>query len=166
LDLSTLDEKAEVTTLRQELDEAKSQIEDYYSRLQRLQADFENYKRRTKAENEEILKYASFDLIRELLDVSDNLWRAIESTEAADEKHGLVEGIVMIRKQFCAILNRNGVTAIESVGEQFDPYIHEAIMSITSDDYPNNEIIEEFKRGYKLYGKVIRPSVVKVSKRS
>jgi molecular chaperone GrpE len=134
--------------------------------LQRLQADFENYKRRTKAENEELLKYSSFDLIRELLDVSDNLGRAIESMKAADGAYGLVEGIEMILKQFCEILNRNGVSAIKAVGEQFDPYIHEAIMSITSDDYLNNEIIEEFKRGYKLYDKVIRPSVVKVSKRN
>ncbi len=134
--------------------------------MQRLQADFENYKRRTKVENEEFLKYASFDLVRELLEVSDNFGRAIESMKTADGAEGLVEGIEMIRKQFCEILNRNGVTAIKAFGEQFDPYIHEAIMNVTSDDYPNNEIIEEFKQGYKLYDKVIRPSVVKVSKRS
>ncbi len=166
MDLSTLEEGIEVTTLREELEEAKSQIEEYYSRLQRLQADFENYKRRTKVENEEFLKYASIDLIRELLEVSDNLERATESMKTADGADGLAEGMEMIRKQFCEILNRNGVTAIKAVGEQFDPYVHEAIMNVISDDYPNNEIIEEFKQGYKLYDKVIRPSVVKVSKRS
>lgn len=166
MDLSTLEEGIEVTTLREGLEEAKSQIEEYYSRLQRLQADFENYKRRTKVENEEFLKYASIDLIRELLEVSDNLARAIESMKTADGADGLAEGMKMIRKQFCEILNRNGVTAIKAVGEQFDPYVHEAIMNVISDDHPNNEIIEEFKQGYKLYDKVIRPSVVKVSKRS
>jgi molecular chaperone GrpE len=166
LDLSTLEEGVEVTTLREELEEAKSQIEEYYSRLQRLQADFENYKRRTKVENEEFLKYASIELIRELLEVSDNLERAIKSMKMADGANGLAEGMEMIRKQFCEILNRNGVTAIKAVGEQFDPYVHEAIMNVISDDYPNNEIIEEFKQGYILYDKVIRPSVVKVSKRS
>jgi molecular chaperone GrpE len=166
LDLSTLEEGVEVTTLREELEEAKSQIEEYYSRLQRLQADFENYKRRTKVENEEFLKYASIELIRELLEVSDNLERAIESMKTADGADGLAEGMEMIRKQFCEILNRNGVTAIKAVGEQFNPYVHEAIMNVISNDYPNNEIIEEFKQGYKLYDKVIRPSVVKVSKRS
>lgn len=165
MDLSTIEDDIEITILREELEEAKSQIEEYYSRLQRLQADFENYKRRTKVENEEYLKYASIDLIRELLEVSDNLARAIESMKTADGVDGLAEGIEMIRKQFCEILNRNGVTAIKAVGEQFDPYVHEAIMSVSSNDHPNNEIIEEFKQGYKLYDKVIRPSVVKVSKR-
>ena len=160
-----MDEGAELTILRDELEEAKSQIEDYYSRLQRLQADFENYKRRTRIENEEVLKYASFDLIRELLEVSDNLGRATESMKTAEGAEGLTEGIEMIRKQFCEILNRSGVRAIKAVGEQFDPYIHEAIMNVTSDDYPDNEVIEEFKKGYKLYDKVIRPSAVKVSKR-
>jgi molecular chaperone GrpE len=134
--------------------------------LQRLQADFENYRRRTRIENEELLKYASFDLLRELLEVSDNLWRATESMKTTEGAEGLIEGIEMIRKQFCEILNRNGVRAIKAVGEQFDPYIHEAIMNVTSDDYPNNEVIEEFKKGYKLYDKVIRPSTVKVSKRN
>ena len=161
-----MDEGAELTILREELEEAKSQIEDYYSRLQRLQADFENYKRRTRIENEEVLKYASFDLIRELLEVSDNLGRATESIKTTEGAEGLIEGIEMICKQFCEILNRNGVSAIKAVGEQFDPYIHEAIMNITSDDYPDNEVIEEFKKGYKLYEKVIRPSAVKVSKRN
>ena len=161
-----MDEGAELTILREELEEAKSQIEDYYSRLQRLQADFENYKRRTRVGNKELLKYASFDLIKELLEVSDNLERAIESMETIEGAEGFIEGIEMIHKQFCEILNKNGVIVIKSVGEQFDPYIHEAIMNVTSDDYPDNEVIEEFKKGYKLYDKVIRPSAVKVSKRS
>jgi len=161
-----VDEEAELTILREELEEAKSQIEDYYSRLQRLQADFENYKRRTRIENEEVLKYASFDLIRELLEVSDNLGRATESMKTTEGAEGLIEGIEMIRRQFCEILNRNGVIAIKAVGEQFDPYIHEAVMNVTSDDHPDNEVIEEFKKGYKLYDKVIRPSAVKVSKRN
>ena len=161
-----MDEEAELTILREEVEEAKSQIEDYYSRLQRLQADFENYKRRTRIENEEILKYASFDLIRELLEVSDNLGRATESMKATEGAEGLIEGIEMIRKQFCEILNRNGVRAIKAVGQQFDPYVHEAVMNVASDNHPDNEVIEEFKKGYKLYEKVIRPSAVKVSKRN
>jgi len=161
-----LDEGAELTIIREELEEAKSQIEDYYSRLQRLQADFENYKRRTRVGNEELLKYASFDLIRELLEVSDNLERAIESMKTIEGAEYFIEGIAMIHKQFCEILSKNGVIVIKSVGEQFDPYIHEAIMNVTSDEYPDNEVIEEFKKGYKLYDKVIRPSAVKVSKRS
>jgi len=161
-----VDEEAELTILREEVEEAKSQIEDYYSRLQRLQADFENYKRRTRIENEEVLKYASLDLIRELLEVSDNLGRATESMKATEGAEGLIEGIEMIRKQFCEILNRNGVRAIKAIGEQFDPYVHEAVMNVASDDHPDNEVIEELKRGYKLYDKVIRPSAVKVSKRN
>ena len=98
--------------------------------------------------------------------MSDNLERAIESMKTIEGAEGFIEGIAMIHKQFCEILSKNGVIVIKSVGEQFDPYIHEAIMNITSDDYPDNEVIEEFKKGYKLYDKVIRPSAVKVSKTS
>ncbi len=150
--------------LIEELDKVKLQSEEYLARLQRLQADFENFKRRTKASNEELSKYASFDLVKELLTVSDNLQRAATALEA-ENAGGTSQGIRLIHKQFCDILGRIGVARVKAVGEQFDPRIHEAMMSVNDADKPDNVVVEEFQTGYKLYDKVIRPSKVKVNKR-
>lgn len=154
----------EEASLKEELDNVKQQNEEYLSRLQRLQADFENFKRRTKANNEELSKYASFDLVKELLTVSDNLQRAAAALEA-ENAGGTPQGIRLIHKQFCDVLSRVGVTRIKSVGEQFDPRVHEAVMSVDDTERPDNVVVEEIQEGYKLYNKVIRPSKVKVNKR-
>ncbi len=147
----------------EELDNVKEQNEEYLSRLQRLQADFENFKRRTKIQSKDLAKYASVDLIRELLDISDNLERAAQALRA-EGVQGVYEGIELIHKQLCDILSRNGVTRIDSVGELFDPRVHEAIMTEVDTNLPDNVIAEEIQKGYKLHEKVIRPSKVKVNK--
>ena len=147
----------------EELDNVKEQNEEYLSRLQRLQADFENFKRRTKIQSKDLAKYASVALIRELLDISDNLERAAQAPRA-EGVQGVYEGIELIHKQLCDILSRNGVTRIESIGELFDPRVHEAIMTEVDTNLPDNVITEEIQKGYKLHEKVIRPSKVKVNK--
>ncbi len=154
----------EEASLKEELDNVKQKNEEYLSRLQRLQADFENFKRRTKANNEELSKYASFDLVKELLTVSDNLQRAASAPEA-ENAGGTSQGIRLIHKQFCDILSRIGVTRIKAVGEQFDPRVHEAVMIVDDTDRPDNVVVEEIQKGYKLYDKVLRPSKVKVNKK-
>jgi len=153
----------EEAAILEELDNVKGQNQEYLSRLQRLQADFENFKRRTKIQSKDLGKYASVDLIRELLDISDNLERATQALRA-EGVQGVYEGIELIRKQLCDILSRNGVTRIDSVGELFDPHVHEAIMSVSDAKLPDSVIAEEIQKGYKLYDKVIRPSKVKVNK--
>jgi len=153
----------EEAALLEELDDVKEQNEGYLSRLQRLQADFENFKRRTKIQNKDLAKYASTELIRELLDISDNLERAAEALRA-EKVQGVYEGIELINRQLCDILRRNGVTRIESVGELFDPRVHEAIISVSDTTLPDSVIADEIQKGYKLYDKVIRPSKVKVNK--
>jgi len=147
----------------EELDNVKEQNEEYLSRLQRLQADFENFKRRTRIQSKDLVKYASIDLIKELLDISDNLERAAQAL-TAEEVQGVYEGIELIHKQLCDILSRNGVTTIESVGQLFDPRVHEALMSVNDAELPDSVIAEEIQKGYKLHDKVIRPSKVKVNK--
>ncbi len=154
----------EEASLKEELDKVKLQNEEYLSRLQRLQADFENFKRRTKLNNEELTKYASFDLVKELLTISDNLQRAAGALEV-ENAEGTSQGIRLIHKQFCGILSRIGVKKIKSVGEQFDPRVHEAVMSVNDTDTPDDVVVEEIQEGFKLYDKVIRPSKVKVNKR-
>jgi molecular chaperone GrpE len=154
----------EEANLIEELDKVKQQNEEYLSRLQRLQADFENFKRRTKASSEELSKYASFELIKELLGVSDNLERAAGALEAEDAA-GVSQGIRLIHKQFCDVLSKAGVTRVKSVGEQFDPRVHEAVMSVNYANRPDSTVVEEIQKGYRLYDKVVRPSKVKVNKR-
>jgi molecular chaperone GrpE len=154
---------AEEAALLEELDYVKEQNEEYFSRLQRLQADFENFRRRTRMQEEHISKYASTKLIKDLLVVSDNLERAAQALDS-ESSAGVFEGIELIHKQLCDILSRNGVTRITSVGELFDPYQHEAIMREEEANVPDNVITGEIQTGYKLYDKVIRPSKVKVNK--
>jgi len=153
----------EEAALLEELDNLKEQNDEYFSRLQRLQADFENFKRRTKIQNEDFAKYASADIIRELLDISDNLDRAAQALKT-NGAESVYEGIGLIHDQLCNILSRNGVRRIESVGELFDPRVHEAVMSVNEASLQENVITEEIQKGYKLYDKVIRPSKVKVNR--
>jgi len=153
----------EEAALLEELDNLKEQNDEYFSRLQRLQADFENFKRRTKIQNEDFAKYASADIIRELLDISDNLDRAAQALKT-NGAESVYEGIGLIHDQLCNILSRNGVRRIESVGELFDPRVHEAVMSVNDASLQENVITEEIQKGYKLYDKVIRPSKVKVNR--
>jgi len=153
----------EEAALLEELDNLKEQNDEYFSRLQRLQADFENFKRRTKIQNEDFAKYASADIIRELLDISDNLDRAAQALKA-NGVESVYEGIGLIHDQLCNILSRNGVRRIESAGELFDPRVHEAVMSVNEASLQENVITEEIQKGYKLYDKVIRPSKVKVNR--
>lgn len=153
----------EEAALIEELNEVKELNEDYLSRLQRLQADFENFRRRTRIHNEELSKYASFEIIKELLSVSDNLQRATEALKV-EKAEGTFEGIQLVHKQLCDVLRKNGVTGIKSIGELFDPHIHEAVMSTNDEELPDNIIVEEIQTGYKLHDKVLRPSIVKVNK--
>jgi molecular chaperone GrpE len=132
-------------------------------RLQRLQADFENLKRRTKKQGEHLSKYASVELIKELLVISDNLERAAQAVQT-ESNQGISEGIELIHKQLCDILGRTGVTRIKSVGELFDPHLHEAVMTEGDINLPDNVITEEIQKGYKLHEKVIRHPKVKVNK--
>ncbi|MGZ4863164.1 MAG: nucleotide exchange factor GrpE [Halobacteriota archaeon] len=154
---------AEQTSLLKELDHVKQQNEEYFSRLQRLQADFENFKRRTKTQSEHRSKYACVELIKELLVISDNLERAVEAPQS-ESNQGIAEGIGLIRKQLCDILGRSGVRRIKSVGELFDPHLHEAIMTEGDINLPDNVITKEIQKGYTLHEKVIRHSKVKVNK--
>jgi len=98
-----------------------------------------------------------------LLVISDNLERAVQAPQSESNK-GISEGIELIRKQLCDILVRTGVTRVKSVGELFDPHLHEAVMTERDTNLPDNVITEEIQKGYKLHEKVVRPSKVKVNK--
>ncbi len=140
----------------------KAELEETKDKLLRKAAEFDNFKKRTAREKEDFYKFAVCDTIEKLLPVLDNLDRAIVSGEQNEDKEALLEGIKMVRKQFSDSLTGIGVEEIEAVGKEFDPEVHNAIMTEESDQDANT-ILEEFAKGYKYKDKVIRHSMVKVS---
>lgn len=148
--------------LENELQEAKAKAEEYYAHLQRLKAEFDNFRKRTQKEKEETAKYAAEQIIIDLLPVLDNLERAIDSTRANKDFEALSQGMDMIVRQFRKVLEDEGLNLIETIGKEFDPNLHEALLKEASDQEPNT-ILEEYQKGYFLKDRVIRPAKVKVS---
>lgn len=161
---SQVDEILEEVESVNEFEVLKAEKEEVFNRLQRLQADFENYRRRTRIEKEETLKYASESIISQLLPVVDNFERALSSVKDGGGVEKFSEGIEMILRQLMQVLNNEGVTQIDAVGCTFDPQCHDAVMQVEEEGYEENTVVEELLRGYKLKDKVIRPSMVKVTK--
>lgn len=145
------------------LAEEHARAEEYYDRMLRLQADFENYRRRTQKEKEELWKYASEQLIVSLLPVLDNLERALAARD--DDPARVAEGVDMIYRQLQDVLTREGLSCIPAVGEEFDPSCHEAMLQQKTDRHPDNTVLEELQKGYLLKDKVIRPAMVKVARK-
>jgi molecular chaperone GrpE len=157
-----LTEPGDPVLLRQALAEQTTRAEEYFERLARLQADFDNFRRRTRQEKEEFYKYASERLISALLPVLDNFERALVAESGSIDS--LKSGVQMIFRQLQEALAAEGLTPVPSVGGQFDPQKHEAALRDESGDHPDNTILEELRRGYYLKDKVIRPAMVKVAK--
>lgn len=148
--------------LKKLLGQETARAEDYYNRLVRLQADFENFRRRTQKEKEDFYKYASEQLIVALLPVMDNFQRALEARD--DDPRKVIEGVEMIYRQIEDILNREGLEKVAAEGEEFDPTRHEAVMQEPAGEHSDNTVTQELRCGYCLKGKVIRPAMVKVAK--
>ena len=155
-------EQPDIEQLKKELQEKKAAVEDYYNRLLRLQADFDNFRRRTAKEREDFARYASATLCEALLPVLDNFQLALGAKGQDPAK--VVEGVEMIYRQLLDVLQKEGLTPVEAQGEQFDPTIHEAAMQESTDQYPDNTVISELRRGYYLKDKLLRPAMVKVAK--
>lgn len=150
-----------------EISEMKAQIEQLQARndqLMRVAADFENYQRRVAREREDLIKFAGQQIVTNLLEVIDNIERALQNEVKPEEFAHFVEGVKMIHKQFLDVLQKSGVAVIDAVGQPFNPEYHEAIMSESTNDYPDETVIAEFQKGYQMNGRVLRPSMVKVSK--
>lgn len=158
---STVEE--EETVSRQEYDQLKDEHEDMKNKLLRVQADFDNFRRRTKIEQETTAKYRSQRLAEELLPAIDNFERALEVEPENEDAKSLLKGVEMVYNQLQQALEKEGITPIKSVGETFDPNLHQAIMQVEEPDYESNVVVEEMQRGYQLKDRVIRPSMVKVN---
>ncbi|MFV0517743.1 MAG: nucleotide exchange factor GrpE [Aminipila sp.] len=130
------------------------------TKYMRLMADFQNYKRRTEKEKSDIYAYANEKLVSELLDVIDNFERALQHGEGEE---GFVQGMNNIFKILKGVLEKSGLEEIEALGVEFDPNFHNAVMTEDSNEYESGFVTAVLQRGYKLNGKVIRPSMVKVA---
>ncbi|MBI2447780.1 MAG: nucleotide exchange factor GrpE [Candidatus Omnitrophica bacterium] len=147
----------------QEGGQKESQVS--FDKLLRLQAEFENYRKRLEKEKSEFIKFANEGIIKELLKVVDNFERAVHSTSATQDFKVLHQGVEMILKQLQDVLNERGLNKIESVGTLFDPLKHEAIAEVITEEHPEHLVVEELQKGYMLNGRVIRPAAVRVAKR-
>ncbi|MGB9803357.1 nucleotide exchange factor GrpE [Desulfofundulus sp.] len=155
-------QEVDVKELQQRLAEQTALAREYFERLARMQADFENYRRRVNREREEWFKYASQPLVTELLSVLDNFERALAARE--EDPARVVAGVEMIYRQFKEILTREGLSPVPAVNEPFDPAKHEAIMQEETDAYPDNTVMEELRRGYYFKDRLLRPAMVKVAR--
>ncbi len=125
---------------------------------------FENYKKRSAREMESFRKFANEALVKDMLSVVDNLERAILSSADKEAENGILEGIEMTLREILKIFEKFSVTPIESLGERFDPSFHEAVMQEESEEHDENTVLKELQKGYMIHDRLLRPSMVIVSK--
>lgn len=152
---------AEITRLTLEGEAKDKLVLESAAQVKRLQADFDNFRRRTRQEKEELSAVVAQSLIKDLLPLLDNFERAI-TADVSNGESPLKDGVVMIYKQLFAALEKNGLEKIAAVGEKFDPNFHEAIMRVADETKEEDTVVEELQSGYSVRGRVIRPSMVKV----
>ena len=164
----SVDEETEVSdrepTVEEKAADAESRYKEMQDRYLRMNAEFDNYKKRMMRENSDRLKYFNMELIKELLPSVDNLERAI--SHAGDENSDLenmIEGLQMVYKGMQEAFGKFGVSEIESIGKEFDPNCHQAVGMIESQEVPENHVAEECLKGYYLHDRIIRPTMVRVS---
>jgi molecular chaperone GrpE len=150
---------AEETASRAAFDQLKGERDQLLDRLARLQAEFENARKRAERERVEFRDYATGSVVEQFLPVLDNFELALKSTGSAEQ---LRSGVELIVKQMEEVLRQMQVTPIASVGEEFDPRHHEALGSVERDDLPDHFVAEEIRRGYKLRDRLLRPAMVRV----
>ncbi len=162
---------AELAALQAQLDlslskgrEMMDKIKDAHEKMLRAAADLENFKKRAAKEKEEVQRFGSERLLKDLLPVVDNLARALEHSKSAADFESLIEGVGMTRKLFEDTLSRHGVKVLTSVGKAFDPRFHEAMQQVETGELPPGHVVSEVVRGFTLNERLIRPALVVVSK--
>ncbi|HET7696215.1 MAG TPA: nucleotide exchange factor GrpE [Vicinamibacterales bacterium] len=143
--------------------ELTRQRDDYYDRLLRKTAEFDNYRKRTDRERQQLAEAAAADLIKDLLPLLDDLERALKA-DAGSDVSGIRRGVELIHRQMFETLRKRGVTPIEALGQDFDPHFHNAVAYEPAEGRREGEVIEEFARGYMLGDRLLRPAMVKVAK--
>ena len=157
---NTKQENQEQVELKKQNETLKIQLEETEDRLKRIAAEFDNYKKRSSKEKEELYQSILGDVVSNFLPVIDNLEKAVESKT---EDEGYKQGIELVLKQFQDVLVANGVKEIEAIGKTFDPELHEAVSLVTDENLGEKEVKEEYRKGYMIGNKVIRHSMVVVA---
>jgi molecular chaperone GrpE len=151
-----------IEALERELEDVSARAEQNLYNWQRSAADFANFKRRTDEEREVQAQFSTAILIGKLLSVLDDFDRALENAPD-DVPESWLEGVELVERKLRAVLESEGVTAIEAEGLPFDPNLHEAVVHEDTKDHPDNQVIGELQRGYRLHDRLIRPSLVRVA---
>jgi molecular chaperone GrpE len=157
---------SEIDVLRKELGDCKNIEDDYIDRIKRLQADYDNYRKRTIKEHLEHIKRANKDLVSKLLPIIDNFELALDAGKKLEKNDDFYRGIKMIHDKLIEMLEKENVTVIEPVGEEFDPKVCEAAVTEAVKDVDEGKVLEVLRKGYMIDDFVIRPAVVKVCKKN
>jgi len=152
-----------ISALQTELEQLRKDVEESQNHYLRVLADFDNFRRRQREEMARQVGLAREELILKLLPIVDNFQRTLDAAEAQHSYDSLVEGVSLTLRQVREMLEKEGLEPIEAVGEPFNPELHEAMMRVDTDEYPENTVIDEFEKGYTLNGKVLRPARVRVA---
>lgn len=157
-------EKSELEKLRQQIEDLQNEKDELFGKLQRVGADYENFQKRAPRQITDTIAYEKEKIIKTFLPALDNFEHTLQNARSAENTDILVKGIRIIYDQMLDILKSHGIEQIEALDEKFDPALHEAMMQKAEPDREENIILEEFQKGYKLNGRVIRPSKVIVNK--
>jgi len=159
---------SELDLVRADLEKIKGQLAERTDQHLRLQAEFENFKKRMYKEQAEQLKYAQLPLLKELTQAMDNLERALAHihSQGSAEAKALAGGIEMVAKQMGDTFEKFGMVRVKTQGASFDPTRHEAVSVVETDQVPDNHVLQEFQAGYVLHDRVVRPAMVSVAKKA
>jgi molecular chaperone GrpE len=154
----------ELEELRQQLENLQKEKDELFGKLQRVSADYINYQKRVSKQTADTIAYEKEKIIKTLLPALDNFEHTLQNAQSAESTDVLIEGIRIIYDQILDILKSHGVERIEALGAKFDPALHEAVSQKVESEKEENIVLEEFQKGYKLNGRVLRPSRVIVNK--
>ncbi|WP_102263645.1 nucleotide exchange factor GrpE [Mesobacillus jeotgali] len=149
--------------MEQKVAELEGKLEEADNRYLRLQADFDNFRRRSRIELEASAKYRAQNIISDLLPAIDNFERALKMDVDNEQAKSLKQGVEMVYRSLLDALKNEGVEIIEAVGKEFDPHLHQAVMQAEDENFGPNIVVEEFQKGYMLKDRIIRPAMVKVN---
>jgi molecular chaperone GrpE len=157
-------EPAAETPEATQVSELQRQRDDYYDRLLRKTAEFDNYRKRIERERQQVSESAAADLLESLLPLVDDFERALKAEPGSEGAEAYRRGVELIHRQLLELLRKRGVRPIDAVGADFDPHFHQAVSYEPVEGHRDGEVIEEFRRGYMLGDRLLRPAMVKVAK--
>ncbi|HEU5139870.1 MAG TPA: nucleotide exchange factor GrpE [Bacillales bacterium] len=152
-----------VEELQQRIQQLEKEKEEFQSRMLRVQADYDNFRRRTKEEKAAAAKYKALGFAEKLLPALDNFDRALNTKAEGEEAKSLLQGMEIVHRQLKDAFEEENIKEIEAEGQPFDPEFHQAVMQVENEDHESNTVVEVMQKGYLLNDRVIRPAMVKVT---